>query len=1081
MHKHIALLLPLLLLAATAPISAQAAFPLQPGEVAATCFSASLQGGGFGLAVFDLRNSGSQQTNEDWTGVPVFHHPDWTRAGFMNNEVFGIALDDQNPPNIYVTSTSSYSTDRGSGGVEFAGSGKVFKVDGTTGDVSLFNELPNSTDGEGLGNIAYDPVTAQFFVTNFHDGRIYRLDSTGALQGAPADQFDPFAPADPTSNVNGFAPLGERLWGVAVHRAERRVYFGRWVEDLHKEACGILPAAPPADPDRNQVWSVEIGATGALIGPKTLELDLPVNHANRSMPVADIAFSADGRMLVAERTMENDRCAYAHQARVLEYAGGHQSWDRTRTADGTADKEFMIGRSGTNAAGGVDYVCSLDGDTELIAATGDDLKFCSGGQCSEKIYGLQLLPPEGGDPEDSVLVDLDRDITQNDKTLIGDVEAYDLCDEPCLEILLEDVLCATDGSGDFIYRFRIRNTSRAPAYHTYVADLPPGVSADPAYLSFDDEPGGFLAHEQTSRQREIRISGATPGERLEFRFTIHDQLLAECCAIDHSVDLPVCECAQILDEGISCTYFGGHPAFFYNFTLENLLPDTGVSYTLVAPPEDVSIRQDVLPMDPIGYGGRATKSVSFSGTGARPGEELCLLISTHDQDFEQCCSIERCVRLPSRCFYGIGDPLDYDRLGDATLLLRDGGLEVSNLGSSGEDGVRIGFEPAEGFRATWRPLDQTGPLADGASLAFGATGAVAGTGPGQGLGELRITDVGPFLEVTADYSSAGSTSHRLEVYNRGELVATVTGHTGPVARIAGWPVGCGKKKVVIDDRTTACYWPEWGDVLPIEILGGPTVLGDGLRVIAENPSADLESLDSFQIQAADVPAIVLTSAVASPDCNANGTADDEDVAAGSSADVNVNFVPDECEDPTPGLEIVLDTGFDQVAGTALAPGAADDDWRVRVEGFEGPAKVVADPVAAWPAPLGDSRWISVQPWNGASLPGVEALTFENCFCLSAGTRAAVLDVEFVADDSAALLLNGAIIAGETGSFDDPEPGRLLYGDTVGSGLFVPGVNCLQMEVYDTGAVVTGFSLSGTLQTDGVSCDSPDAVFGSMRR
>ncbi len=1093
MSKYAALFVPLLLLTSACPVSAQqptAHFPLQPGEVAATCFSES-EPGGYGLVVYDVRNYGSQPKNQDWALAPVYHHPTWTRAGFMGNEVFGLALDDESPPNIYVTSTSSYNSQPISylPGYPFEGSGKVFKINGTTGSISLFAELPNSADGEGLGNIAYDPESRQFFATNFHDGRIYRPDASGAVQGAPADQYDPFAPAEDTVNENGFEPLGERLWGIAVHPGERRVYFGRWVEDLHSPGCEIDSPSqpPPADSDGrtpNEVWSVAIDAQGALVpGTETPapEKRLPDNHTGQTLPVADIAFSAEGRMLLAERTMRNQRCAYAHLARVLEYEGGHGSWSRTKTPDGAAPKELRIGPNGDNAAGGVDYICPLDGGTELIAATGDALMSCPRGcGIGDKVYGLQLLPPAGGGPEESWLIDLNGNPQYNDKTQIGDVEAYNLCDDGCLEILVEDILCATDGSGDFIFRFRIRNASRAPAYHAYVADLPPEVSADPSYLSFEDEPGGSLQSDRTSRVREIRISGADPGERLDFRFTLHDELLAECCAIDYTLELPSCECAQVVGESLSCVYSGVRPTFYYDFTLENLLQSPAVSYVLVAPPADVSIRQEVSAIPEIGYGGRARKKVSWAGPGARPGEEICLQISTHDSDFGECCSIERCVRLPDRCFYGVGDPVDYDPLGDATLLLRDGLLEVSNLGPSGEDGVEIGFAPAEGFRTEWRPLDESSPVPSGAVLTFGATGTVEG-GPEQPLGELSIADVGPFLEITADYSPVDSFSQRLEIYNRGELVATLTGHTGPVARIADWPRGCGKKKVVIDDLTTACYWPEWDEPLPIQILGGPTVLGDGLRIIAENPSAGLESLDSFSVQAAGIPSIVLTSAVASLDCNANGTPDDEDVAGGVSADVNGNFVPDECEDVTPGLELVLDTGFDQTAGAALAPGTDDDDWRVLVPGSEGPAKVVADPVAPWPDPLGDSRWISVEPWAGTSLPGVEFLTFENCFCLSEGTRAAVLNVEFVADDSAALLMNGVTIAGEAGSFDDPAPGTLRYGDTVGAGLLQTGVNCLQVEVHDSGAVVTGFSLSGTLRTDGANCETLNPVFGTRRR
>jgi len=344
--------------------------------------------------VIDIRDpvANAPGFDQNWT-APMFQAATWTSANFNGGEVFGVTLDDAANPNVYTTSTSGYGQER-------LGSGKVFKIDGTTGVVSEFTTLPNCTtfpicpgsSYAGLGNIAFDAEHQQFFVTNFFDGKIYRL----GLSGLVLETFDPLAPFNPAANSpQGFAPLGERPWGVAVH--EGRVYFGVWGRDYRE---GPL----------NTVWSVALSGSGAFSGDEQLEVTIP-EFPSPSMPVSDITFSAEGRMLLAQRTMVNDTNPAAHQSAVLEFVGGPGAWVPSGNL-------FAIGISpGRNAAGGVATVTTPQGTTSWVVATGDSLKF----NPAEKIYGLQILPPTGGSPDNSYLVDLDGDIFDPDKLFMGDV------------------------------------------------------------------------------------------------------------------------------------------------------------------------------------------------------------------------------------------------------------------------------------------------------------------------------------------------------------------------------------------------------------------------------------------------------------------------------------------------------------------------------------------------------------------------------------------------------------------------------------------------------------------------------------
>ena len=184
-------------------------------------------------------------------------------------------------------------------------------------------------------------------------------------------------------------------------------------------------------------------------------------------------------------------------------------------------------------------------------------------------------------------------------------------------------------------------------------------------------------------------------------------------------------------------------------------------------------------------------------------------------------------------------------------------LTISNIGSSGEDGVSIDVGQAESFSLNWAPLDPFGDVPDGAYEELRAIGSLGGN-PNQSLGTLRVTDIGSEYEITADYSPIGSTSQRLEVYDQGKLMTVIAGHTGPVARVPQWPDKCGKGVATIAGARIPCYRKGWPFSVSIAIVGGPTVMGDELRVLAENTDEIFDYLQTFSVVASDIPEITFT-------------------------------------------------------------------------------------------------------------------------------------------------------------------------------------------------------------------------------
>ena len=270
-------------------------------------------------------------------------------------QVFGVALDDQAAPNIYLAATSAFGLNlvgrgrdglperrkvggpgtgwmKGQFGLDLQGDpGSIYKVDGTTGVVSLFAKVmldgvPNP--GPALGNLAYDAAHKQLFVSDLYTGMIHRFAiADGSEPGPPYDHGVtgrgaanlapmPFNPANRPNIANsrfnaenpdswGFAPPERRVWGLAV-QAGRLFYSAR----------------NGAATDGPQIWSVGIAQDGSFAADARWELDVPAQPG--PYPVSDIAFSQRGAMILAQRApvaASYDYSAFTKpgEPRVLRY------------------------------------------------------------------------------------------------------------------------------------------------------------------------------------------------------------------------------------------------------------------------------------------------------------------------------------------------------------------------------------------------------------------------------------------------------------------------------------------------------------------------------------------------------------------------------------------------------------------------------------------------------------------------------------------------------------------------------------------------------------------------------------------
>ncbi len=643
--------------------------PIANGDAVATCYSGS-NPNGYVTGILKVQPFQTAPINSNWSSASVpalamSHGPlgnEWTSAKL--GEVFGIALDGSG--NIYVAATSIYPLGAkvwGANGVP-----SIYKINGTSGAISSFNSsLPNNTDGTlgfkpAFGNICYDKDNDQFFVSNFEDGKIYRLDNSGSSLGSPFD----YGVAD--SGSPGLAPIGERIWGVGYNPVEKRLYYAVWSKDGENKTT--------AQP--NMIRSIAINTGGTFnTGSDQHEFNLPNLYGNFSMPVADIAFSQDGQtMLLAERTINGNTFSWtAHQSRVLEYTGSSSSWAASPIT------KFKVGiGSGSNASGGIDFgyndrqVSKCD---STVWMTGDALHLTT----NDNLYGLQGTPSTGGDITNSVLIDVDEDLMSQDKTQIGDVEVFKRCNtNPCEEVNVIAMPSADNPQDSCCFYFTLQNN--LPNYFKEVqieavsnVDIW-AISTSTGWnvstfstqlVGIKPSSGGSIPTGTHQNVVKICLSNynSTP-QVVKVKWLVPNPAVPGGCAVaceqvfdfDCAPPPPKPKCVAVVNDTIYCDDKG---QIFYDFDIQNntnlgnpfTIGQINVNLATPAPPLN-TVTPNVFPVIPNLTPGNSTTGQYFNlqlaGPGVIGGTQFCFTITAHDnaQQPMNCCTdtLQHCITIP---------------------------------------------------------------------------------------------------------------------------------------------------------------------------------------------------------------------------------------------------------------------------------------------------------------------------------------------------------------------------------------------------------------------------------------------------
>ncbi len=345
----------------------------------------------YALRVFDI--SGDPPPPNVQYAAPTYSDPSWTRETFGGG-LFGLTLDSAG--NVYAAASTVF----GNFGNDTITPDTIYRVDGVTGQVTVFATVPN--EGPALGNLNYDCVSETIYAVDHDDCRIYQLDMEGDVvstyhHGSGDVTLGPAG--DPDEPDGEFCPLGDRVWAVQSHYG--RLYYSVWREDYGRQSAT----------EDNEIWSVAYVDDEGVPDPATARREATIPALDGqifSSPVSDISFAASGWMLVAQRTMIDDDMTMGQQSTTYELQQVDGEWEVVGTT-------YVVGESPNSAAGGVDHDFAEGG---YVWMTGDSLDVAT----PDWVFGIQGTPYGGGTVEESTIIDYDGEVSTQNYGVMGDVE-----------------------------------------------------------------------------------------------------------------------------------------------------------------------------------------------------------------------------------------------------------------------------------------------------------------------------------------------------------------------------------------------------------------------------------------------------------------------------------------------------------------------------------------------------------------------------------------------------------------------------------------------------------------------------------
>lgn len=210
----------------------------------------------------------------------------------------------------------------------------------------------------------------------------------------------------------------------------------------------------------------------------------------------------------------------------------------------------------------------------------------------------------------------------------------------CFVISDETIECLST-NGTYTYTFSLTNYFNGPLDYLVFADTP-GVVVLPSPVIH--LPTTLTNGQGTTLTVTLQATNSLPPSNVCFFISVHEEHFMECCAETHCITLPTC-CALITNECVVCDTNGN---YIFTFDYQNL-STMPIKYIYLVPENGgFSIPPIVLPT-PLAPGGTIHLTVPITPLGTNCVEELCMIVSAHDVNFEECCATRICIDLPPCC------------------------------------------------------------------------------------------------------------------------------------------------------------------------------------------------------------------------------------------------------------------------------------------------------------------------------------------------------------------------------------------------------------------------------------------------
>lgn len=378
--------------------------------------------------------------------IQAYHHPSWHIDSIGN--IFGMTIDGCG--NVYAAASCNYASfffgfesvlrygELGGGANDLNAAGTVYKIDGQTAQASAWAVLPQQAfsfeqvgcetfitvprvTGPGLGNLTYSYNNQTFYVTNFEDGRIYRLDTLGTI----LESYDPF---DLDNGAVGTPPIDQLPYGITLNLNEDILFFGTvGSENFNGPNSGIYSI--PLNPDGSFSGTVDNsvmppGATwDNLVGTELTHTTFSYFSTNF---ISDMEFAPDGRLLIGQRVGCNDvvSSSYNHDGRTLVYGPDVNGIYNIELGVIVSSNGFI---SPTNAYGGVTVFELPNGEFQFIMSNADMLSEAGP-------HGIVVSPSNAygtaGNPASpqGIISYNDPSVNGDPKGIGGDVVVFKACD-----------------------------------------------------------------------------------------------------------------------------------------------------------------------------------------------------------------------------------------------------------------------------------------------------------------------------------------------------------------------------------------------------------------------------------------------------------------------------------------------------------------------------------------------------------------------------------------------------------------------------------------------------------------------------